>query len=199
MSLEAAIAETNELLRAIHVALQSGLQAQATLGEPDASAPRGRGRPKKVDTVAAPPTPAETEAARAKHAAGEHLNGGEATAALFGHANAPAPVASVAPVSAPQPVVAPVTPAPAAVAPVAPAVEFPTVLAAFLTLNQSAAPGHGREGVVKILAHYLPGDPKPSVPKLAALGRNAEILAAVQALLGAAAAPAVEEPYDPLA
>jgi hypothetical protein len=78
-------------------------------------------------------------------------------------------------------------------------VEFPTVLAAFMLLSKSEAPGHGREGCMKILKHYLPHDDKPSVPKLAALNKHAEILSVVQTLLGQPAQSAVEEPYDPLA
>jgi hypothetical protein len=97
-------------------------------------------------------------------------------------------VPAPAPAPAPAPVAAPVA-----------AVEFPAVINAFMALNQSTAPGHGREGVIKILNKYLFGDPKPSVPKLATLGKNAEILADVNALLATVPAPAAEAAYDPLA
>ena len=47
----------------------------------------------------------------------------------------------------------------------------------------SNKPGHGREGVLSILKRFLPDDPAPTVPKLSGIGRNAEVLAAAQALL----------------
>jgi len=76
-------------------------------------------------------------------------------------------------------------------------VQFDEVLQAFMALNKSQAPGHGREGVIGILTKYLPQDPKRSVPKLAALNRNAEILADVNALMNVGANDAAD--YDPLA
>lgn len=71
------------------------------------------------------------------------------------------------------------------------AVEFKTVVDAFVELNRK--PGAGREAVVEILKKYLPGDDKPVVPKLAGLTeRHAEILADIQSRLNP------EAEYDPL-
>ena len=60
-------------------------------------------------------------------------------------------------------------------------------------LNKSPLPGHGRDGVLAILKQFLPDDERPSVTKMQPLGRNAEILAAIEAAM----APAAE--FDPLA
>ena len=65
-------------------------------------------------------------------------------------------------------------------------------------LNKSTEPGHGREGVLAILKKYLPDDAKPSVTKLQPLGKNADILADIEAALGGGAA-ADDTDFDPLA
>lgn len=75
-------------------------------------------------------------------------------------------------------------------------VPFTAVVERFTELNKSTKPGHGRDGLMKVLSKWLPNDEKPSVTKLQPLGKNAEILADVDALLNAGTA---EAEYDPLA
>jgi hypothetical protein len=99
----------------------------------------------------------------------------------------PAPVAAAAGPSA-QPVSSPQS------APTQSDVPFPTVVERITALNKSAEPGHGREGVLAVLRKWLPGDEKPTVTKLQPLGKNAEILADIEALL----APKSDD-FDPLA
>lgn len=74
-------------------------------------------------------------------------------------------------------------------------VPFAKIIERITVLNKSDKPGHGREGVMAILKKYLPDDAKPSVTKMQPLGKNAEILADIEAAL----APAAEEEFDPLA
>lgn len=74
-------------------------------------------------------------------------------------------------------------------------VPFAKIIERITVLNKSDKPGHGREGVMAILKKYLPDDAKPSVTKMQPLGKNADILADIEAAL----APAVEEEFDPLA
>lgn len=77
-------------------------------------------------------------------------------------------------------------PAAPAAAPAAPAVKATSwkddVMPKILELNKSTKPGHGREGVLKLLAQFgLPEGSK--VPALEPLNKHAEVLAAAQALL----------------
>jgi hypothetical protein len=183
VSLEVTLQETNELLRQLLTAVQSGV-AFAAPAE-GAEAPK-RGRPRKEATPAAAP------------AVPTNLTGAQAADALFGqHNNPPGPLGNTPAAQAVQAeMAAQATVAPAAVTPVPTGpVTFDVVIAAFTALNKSTATGHGRDGVIAVLNQFLPGDPKPSVPKLAALNRNAEILAAVNRVLGVAPAAA----DDPLA
>ena len=105
------------------------------------------------------------------------------------------PTTVPAPTSAPTPVAA----APALAADNTP---WATVIAKFMELNKSPEPGHGREGVVSVLKQFLPGVDKPNAAMLQPLGKNAEVVAAIEALLApkaiAAPAPAAGE-FDPLA
>jgi hypothetical protein len=190
MSLEATLIETNELLRQILTAVQSGAAFATPADAPDA--PK-RGRPRK-DAAAPAAAPVATPVA-----APTNLTAGQAADALFGHVNTPpGPLGNTPAAQAVQAeqAVAAAAPAPAA-APAGP-VSFDVVIAGFTALNKSTAAGHGREGVIAVLTEFLPGDPKPSVPKLAALNRNGEILAAVNRVLSVAPA-APEAAYDPLA
>ena len=68
-------------------------------------------------------------------------------------------------------------PAPAADVP------FEQVVAKMVALNKSDKTGHGPAAVRAILVKYMPNEEKPTVPKLNGLGKNAEILAEVEALL----------------
>jgi hypothetical protein len=71
--------------------------------------------------------------------------------------------------------------------------DFPAVVAVLTAINKSTAPGHGREGVLKVIAKFLPGVEKATVPMLSPLGKNAEIIEFAQSILTPA-----EEEYDPL-
>jgi hypothetical protein len=71
-------------------------------------------------------------------------------------------------------------------------VKYADVFAKFKEL--SGAEGHGRESVMKVLKQFLPNEAAPTVSKTEALGRNAEIVAVIDALLKPAAAE-----FDPLA
>lgn len=63
------------------------------------------------------------------------------------------------------------------------------VLAKLLELNKSTLPGHGREGVLSVIAKFPGADGKPVdvVPKLESIGKHGEILAFVESLLAPAA------------
>ena len=77
-------------------------------------------------------------------------------------------------------------------------VPFQSVVDVMTAINKSDKPEHGRVGLLSILKKWLPKDDKPSVTKLAALGKNAEIVAEAQALLNGTPAAAAED-FDPLA
>lgn len=112
-----------------------------------------------------------------------------------------APAASTAPAAAP----APSTPAASTVSSQPSEqtqgdVPFATIVERITVVNKSPAEGHGRNGVLAILKKWLPNDPQPTVTKLQPLGKNAEILADIEALLAPAAAPAAPaDDFDPLA
>lgn len=65
-------------------------------------------------------------------------------------------------------------------------VPFEQVVAKMVALNKSDKAGHGPNAVRAILVKYMPNEDKPTVPKLNGLGKNAEILAEVEALLNPA-------------
>lgn len=121
---------------------------------------------------------------------------------LQGIHTALASAAAVTPAAAPAvtkpaktPAAAPAAPAPAP-APAAPAVKATSwkddVMPKILELNKSTKPGHGREGVLKLLAQFgLPEGSK--VPALEPLNKHAEVLAAAQALLDGTAAGADDD------
>lgn len=145
------------------IAKQGGTVAQATaeLGKPE--------------TPAAPaPAP---KAGKGK--ANEKVT--EAAGAAANAANSPAPAPAAATAQSPSDA--------------APA--WADVLVKIKELNTSDKPGHGREGVVNVLTKFGL-DPRPvdqggkgdTVPKLQALNKNADVLAFVESLLNAAAAPA---------
>lgn len=225
MSLESALLETNELLRQLLTAVQSGQQAQSALGEPEVAAQpakRGPGRPKKnAEASTSEPTAPPPGTRVVVTPTGQEINIPSYGATPPGWSDGPVPSACAAPEAVPttpQAVPVPLVPAgippaaapaptapaasaPAAVSPSSPAaaaVSFDEVVQAFMEINKSSAPGHGREGVIGLLSKYLPNDAKPSVPKLQALGRNAEIYADARALLGIKPAPAPTAEYDPL-
>lgn len=88
----------------------------------------------------------------------------QAVEALHGHANKTEPAAAAAPTDVP----------------------FEQVVAKMIALNKSDKEGHGPAAVRTLLTKYLPNEEKPTVPKLNGLGKNAEILAAVDALMNPA-------------
>jgi hypothetical protein len=105
-------------------------------------------------------------------------------------------VAPAATKPAKAPAAAPATLAAAPAAPAAPAVKATSwkddVMPKILELNKSTKPGHGREGVLKLLAQFgLPEGSK--VPALEPLNKHAEVLAAAQALLDGTAAGADDD------
>lgn len=227
MSLESALLETNELLRQLLTAVQSGQQAQSALGEPEVAAQpakRGPGRPKKnAEASTSEPTAPPPGTRVVVTPTGQEINIPSYGATPPGWSDGPVPSACAAPEAVPttpQAVPVPLVPAgippaaapaptapaasaPAAVSPSSPApaaapVAFDAVVQLFMEINKSTAAGHGREGVMGLLTKYLPNDPKPSVPKLQALGRNADIYSDASALLGAKPVPAPTAEYDPL-
>jgi len=77
-------------------------------------------------------------------------------------------------------------------------VKYADVLAKFKLLNVGTEPGQGRDGVMAVLKKFLPNEAAPTVSKIEALGRNADVMAELDSLLKpAAAAPA--DDFDPLA
>lgn len=74
-------------------------------------------------------------------------------------------------------------------------IKFADVLAKFKELNASKEAGHGREGVMAVLKKFLPNDAAPTVSKIESLGRNVEVMAALNELL----TPAAADDFDPLA
>jgi hypothetical protein len=118
----------------------------------------------------------------------------------------PASSQPAAPSTTPAATPAPATPAasPATSQPSAQAsadVPFPQIVERITALHKSPEPGHGREGVLAVLRKWLPNDPKPAVTKLQPLGKNAEILADIEALLNPVleADGSAEDEFDPLA
>lgn len=79
--------------------------------------------------------------------------------------------------------------------------DFKAVVDALTTLAKAPEPKGGRAVVVGLLAKHLPdlAAAERKVPKLEALGKNAEIIAEVQALLADEPAAVVAEDDDPFA
>lgn len=219
MSLESTLERTNELLTQIVTILQTGVAAGTEIAQPEVKTTRAR-KTKDAETVywliekhntvyeqkagdTAPSIDGAVQVTKevydAKKAQFESLvktpNTAAATqeSAASTQPTAEAAAATAAPVktdAAPSPTAAPVAAAPQA-STAAP--EFPAVVAVLTAINKSAAAGHGRDGVLKVIAHFLPGVEKATVPMLAPLGKNAEIIEFAQAIL----TPADAE-YDPL-
>lgn len=83
---------------------------------------------------------------------------------------------------------APSAPAPAPEPEKKPSASFADVTAKIIELNKSQKPGHGRDGVLAVLAHFLGDATGKRVPDLEALGKNDEIIAFTDSLLTAPAA-----------
>lgn len=216
MSLEQTLGQTNTLLTQLITILTTGLEAQATIGEPEKKT-RAR-KSEKSELIAPTPTQAlglvegDPEGTRywvvEKHNTAYAQKPGDADCSIQGAEIVTAEhflkkkaefAAKMEAVLAAQK-----SPAatPAAASPTAPTassqqpVAFQQIVDRITVLNKSPEAGHGREGVLAILRKYLPGDERPSVTKLQALNRNAEILADIEAALAPAAA---EAEFDPLA
>lgn len=107
---------------------------------------------------------------------------------------------AAAPTTAPAASPAPSTPAASSASSVSPTsspndeVPFQLITDRGMALGKSEVPGQGREALLKILRKWLPNDEKPTLSKLAPLGKNAEILADIEAAMRPAA-----EDFDPLA
>jgi hypothetical protein len=216
MSLEQTLEKTNTLLAQLLTVITTGLEAQATIGEPEKKT-----RTRKETT---PPTPTQAmglvngdpegtryfliekhntvyaqkpgdpdctlpgaEIITAEHFVKKKAEFTAKTEAILAAQKSPAPTPAAASPTAP----IASSPAPAASVEVG----FPQIVERITALNKSPEPGHGREGVLAILRKYLPGDERPSVTKLQPLNRNAEILADIEAAL----APAGAGEFDPLA
>lgn len=119
------------------------------------------------------------------------------SAAAAAAASAPAadkPAATTKPKAEAKPAAAPAAepakapaPAPAAEAQKTEATAAPSfdeVVRTIMEINKSKAPGHGREGVLRVLNEFgFDGSEGKRVPNLEALGKNAEILAFSKSLL----------------
>lgn len=224
MSLEQTLVQTNTLLSQLITILTTGLEAQATIGEPEKKTRASKSKAasimstesplgvvdgdhvgtryflvEKHNTVYAqkPGDPDCTIAGAEIVSAEKYLEKKSEFAAKTTAILAAQP--KVEPTTAAAPSPAPATPAastaPSTASTQQPEVGFPQIVERITVLNKSALPGHGREGTLAILRKYLPGDDRPSVTKLQALNRNAEILADIEAAL----APAEATEFDPLA
>ena len=216
MSLEQTLGHTNTLLSQLITILTTGLEAQATIGEPEKKT-RTRKAAEAPAVIAPTPTQAlglvdgDPEGTRywvvEKHNTAYAQKPGDADCTIQGAEIVTAEhflkkkaefAAKTEAVLAAQK--SPVD-TPAAASPTAPTassqqpVAFSQIVDRITVLNKSPEAGHGREGVLAILRKYLPGDERPSVTKLQALNRNAEILADIEAAL----APAEAAEFDPLA
>lgn len=157
MTLEAKLDELIEVNKAILVALQTGAQMAAP-------APAAAGE-----------TAQETEAKKGR---GRPRKEDAAVAP----AAAPATETPAATPPAPAATEPSATPAPAT-ASAAPSVSFKEVTEAIVRLNKDTGPNGGRPGVLKVLQHFLGTTEGKRVPDLEPLGKNAEIVAFVEAAL----------------
>lgn len=227
MSLEATLIETNTLLKQLIAVVTTGVEVRTTLGEPEAAAPKATRTRKAREEVpietaettekhplglvdgdpegtrywvseqyktafAQKPGDPDPKLADIKIVTAAHylerkaeftknspVVGAQTTESAATPA-APTPAASTASSEKP-----------------ADEVPFAKIIERITVLNKSTEVGHGREGVMAILKKYLPDDAKPSVTKLQPLGKNAEVLADIEAALSGGAA--AEEEFDPLA
>ena len=167
MSLEAAIQENNALLKTLIAIYQSGaplLTAAAPAAAPAEAAEEKpkRGRPAKDKTEKVEATEGNVESEKAEQPA----TTSESTATTAPSATAQAAGASDEKPSTPS---------------------FDEVTAKIVALNK--APGHGRDSVLKVFQQFFGTTEGKRVPDLQSLGKNAEIIAFVDALL----APAAED------
>lgn len=228
MSLEQTLEQTNTLLAQLIAVVTTGVEARATLGEPEA-APKATTRTRKTkDEPAAATTTdknplglvdGDPDGTRywviEKHNTVYAQKPGDPDCSIEGakiesaayYLEKKAEFAKKSPLqsqpTSPEPTTGsagtPVANTPAASSASSQKadgeVPFTQIVERITVLNKSPEPGHGRDGVMAILKKYLPDDAKPTVTKLQPLGRNAEILADIEAAL----APAAEEEFDPLA
>lgn len=160
MALEESILALDTTLKALLTALTSSAEAQAQFGTADAPAER-KTRAKKADTAPA----------------------GEEKKPEVAPTPAPTPSAPAEPTTGSAAVPAAVTPSASPASTSDSALPWSEVYAKLQALNKGKAPYQGREGLLTVLNQFLPNEPKKTVPLLEALGKNAEIAAAVDALL----------------
>lgn len=214
MSIESDLQEINASLKTLVQIMQTGAAAPAALGTPEASpakpAASNKGSTKKNNTEAAPKADAlgnpegtvywviekhNTVAVQKPGDTAPGIEGAEQVSAEVYQAKK-AEFEKKISAAAAQSSAAATAPSATAQADTASsstaAVSFPEVVAKLTELSKATGPGRGREGVLAILAQFMP-DVKEAdrrVPKLEPLGKNAEILAAtVKALAG-------EQPAD---
>ena len=167
MSFEERLESIDNTLKLLATLMQSGQAlSPANVAAATDAAPEKKTRTKKADAVV------ETAAAEVVEAKND----------------SPTPaVAAPSTAAAETPVVSTPTASTASVQ--ASEVLWKDVLAKLLELNKSTLPGHGREGVLSVIAKFPGADGKPVdvVPKLESIGKHGEILAFVESLLAPAA------------
>lgn len=167
MSFEERLESIDNTLKLLATLMQSGQAlSPANVAAATEAAPEKKTRTKKADAVAETPA---AEAVEAKNDSPTQAEAAPSTAV----AETPVvntPTASTASVQASE-------------------VLWKDVLAKLLELNKSTLPGHGREGVLSVIAKFPGADGKPVdvVPKLESIGKHGEILAFVESLLAPAA------------
>lgn len=167
MSFEERLESIDNTLKLLATLMQSGQAlSPANVAAATEAAPEKKTRAKKADAVV------ETAAAEAVEAKNDSPTQAvaEPSTAVAETPAASTPTASTASVQASE-------------------VLWKDVLAKLLELNKSTAPGHGREGVLSVIAQFPGADGKPVdvVPKLESIGKHGEILAFVESLLAPAA------------
>ena len=170
MSFEERLESIDNTLKLLATLMQSGQAlSPANVAAATDAAPEKKTRTKKADAVV------ETAAAEAVEAVEAKNDSPTQAAAEPSTAVAETPVVS--------------TPTASTASVQASEVLWKDVLAKLLELNKSTAPGHGREGVLSVIAKFPGADGKPVdvVPKLESIGKHGEILAFVESLLAPAA------------
>ena len=208
MTIEATLISIDETMKALLACVQSGAQMTATAEPAPARAPRT----KKADVVQPDEDIVEGDPSGTKYFVNADLKtvfakkpddieplaaDGFTPASSKSYLAAKAEFAKKQPGTTPAP-----TPSPPAEPSTAPAatpaagspsastattsaseVTFQQVAAAMVRLNKGTEPTQGRAGILAVLKQYLPDEASPKVPMLEMLGKHAEILQSIEALL----------------
>lgn len=232
MSLEQTLAQTNALLTTLISILNTGIEANATLGAAETTAPTTTKGRKKKDTAPAgtvywhvpkfnsvfaqepgmnaPTVEGAVEISKEEYDAKKAEQMAATDKAIANHSQSTTTAANSSVTSAPSSPTAEAVAADAAAqstaqqapvnatAPTATAnsaseVSFEVMFEAAKKVAAGSGPGLGREALTAVLREYLPNEAQPTVTKLGALGRNAELLARFESMLKPA------EAFDPLA